>query len=116
VKNQITVPKNQEGYVTIQGQKSDCGYALKCQEKNHKNQCLVVTGFGENMEQLSLETVWFERAKLTPATRFSAMPNEDGADGYCNSDRYIRDYFAEKKSMNSLPSFPLWLSLQLLRR
>lgn len=87
----------QEGYVLIEGQKSNCHYVLKCEERNHKNQCLVVTGFGENMEKISLETIWFEREKLRSSTRFSAMPDEVGADGYCTSDRYVTDYFIEKK-------------------
>ena len=96
----------QEGYVTIKGQNSDCAYALKCEKKDHKNKCLVVTSLGDDMEKVSLETAWFERKVLTPATRFSAMPNDPEADGYCTNDRYIYTYLSEEKIKELSTKFP----------
>jgi len=87
----------QEGYVNIKGLHSNCYYVLKCAERNHHNQCLVVTGLGESMEKISLETQWFNRGRLTPATQFSAMTDDPDASGYCNSVQYIDVYQRHQK-------------------
>lgn len=87
----------QEGYVMIKGQKNNCSYSLKCEEKNNKTKCLVVIGFKENNKSTLLETAWFNRELLTPANRFSAMPDDPEASGYCTDDHYIHDILGHKK-------------------
>ena len=87
----------QEGYVTVKGKKSTCDYVIKCEEEKHNTLCLVVTGFGDDMENLTLKTKWFNRKDLKPASRFTAMYDEPDANGYCNADKYIYQYQSKEK-------------------
>ncbi|SFV69247.1 hypothetical protein MNB_SV-14-536 [hydrothermal vent metagenome] len=93
----IKPSRYQEGYVRIQNQNSNCDYALKCRERNHQTECLVVTSLGEDDKLISLKKSWFNRQLLTPASRFSAMPNDPEASGYCNSDHYIYEALSHQK-------------------
>lgn len=102
----IKPTRYQEGYVNIKGLRSDCYYVLKCAERNHQNQCLVVTGLGESMEKISLQTQWFNRSRLTPATQFSAMTDDPDASGYCNSMQYIDAYQRHQKLKELAKKFP----------
>ncbi|CAA6822345.1 MAG: Unknown protein [uncultured Sulfurovum sp.] len=89
--------QHQEGYVTVKGKKSTCDYVIKCEEEKHNTLCLVVTGFGDDMNNLTLQTKWFNRKNLKPASRFTAMYDEPEADGYCNADKYIYQYQSDQK-------------------
>jgi len=102
----IKPTRYQEGYVNIQNFKNDCEYVLKCKENNHQDQCLVVTGWGNNMKEISLETQWFNRDRLTPATNFSAMPNDPDASGYCTTAQYIAAYQRHQKLKEFSKKFP----------
>lgn len=92
---------DQQGYVVISDRKSICDYVLKCRIKNQKEQCLVVTGLGDDMQTISLQTEWIDRRLLRPASNFTAADDlELNPEGdYCTRAYYIMEYLKK----NSVP-------------
>jgi len=58
------------------------------------------------MKEISLETQWFNRDRLTPATNFSAMPDDPEASGYCTNAQYIYAYQHHQKLNELSKKFP----------
>ncbi len=94
----ITPSNYQTGYVIIKDRKSICDYALRC-EKNPTERCFVVTGLGDNLQDIKLKTEWIVRSKLRPATNFTAAddPDLNPEGGYCTRSKYIWDYLDNEK-------------------
>ena len=103
----ITPTLYQEGYVTIKNRKSICDYVLKCESRENKPQCLVVTGLTDNKE-ITLQTEWVDYPLLQPASNFSAADDEDlNPEGdYCVRGRYVDEYFKNKKIKALSAQFP----------
>lgn len=100
-------PKSyQEGYVTVKNKKSTCDYVIKCKKEEEETLCLVVTGVGEDIENPSLKTQWFNSRELKPASRLTAMYDEPEASGYCTNDTYIYVYQSKQKLKELSQQFP----------
>jgi len=71
---------NNKGYVSIEGKKNNCYYALFC---NH-NRCIVVTSFTYDAmidRVLEVQKEKIHRSKIIQSDKFGAM--KQGEDGYC---------------------------------
>lgn len=103
----ITPILYQEGYVTIKNRKSICDYVLKCENRDNKPQCLVVTGLTDHQE-LSLQTEWIDYQRLKPASNFSAADDQDlnPEGGFCTRGKYVDEYFKNKKVKALSTQFP----------
>jgi hypothetical protein len=80
------------GFVTIEGKKNNCYYALKCQ----KGTCLVIVGMKDDPQTdkvIDFETQWIERSKLRGESGFGAASNE--MDGYCTTGNWLKQYLQE---------------------
>ena len=97
----IAPQRYQEGYVTIEGQATDCAYLLEC----YAQKCSVVTSLGEG-ETITPQRHWFARNRIHPATQFSAMPNDPDANGYCTTHHYLYDYLSHQKMTMLQETFP----------
>ena len=103
----ITPTLYQEGYVTIKNRKSICDYVLRCENRNNKPQCLVVTGLKGDKE-ITLQTEWLDYQLLTPANNFSAADDNDlNPEGdYCTQGKYVAEYFKNIKLKQLARQFP----------
>jgi len=103
----ITPILYQEGYVTIKNRKSICDYVLKCESRENKPQCLVVTGLTDN-KVITLQTEWIDYPLLKPASNFSAADDLDlnPEGGFCTRGKYVDEYFKNKKIKALSKRFP----------
>jgi len=93
----IKPTRYQEGYVKVKAKKNTCDYVIKCEKEKHNTLCLVVTDLGDDIDNLTLKTKWFNRKDLKPASNFTAMYDEPDAEGFCTAHKYIYEYQSKEK-------------------
>jgi len=77
------------GFVTIEGRKNNCYYALECKD----NTCLVIVYIrddGYQNSHITFETKWIERSKLKGESGFGAA--SDDMEGYCTEGVWLEQY------------------------
>ena len=77
-----------EGFVTVKGYINNCYYALECEKKQKKSQCLIVL-------DLEKDAIWMERSLLRGESQFGAAT--DDMEGYCTKGAWLEPYLNKSK-------------------